>query len=192
MTTVPLRPAAFSPSLASCLLALATASCSGSSSTTGPRQTYPVYAGEPTKLFDDRIDSNSVGLADVATKPRMDPVLRARAQSAEAVARVRVSTVTVDSVGGKPAYHLNFAIVEPLSRRRLGERSVEILVTSDSPSFGIIKWLDTRLMGRTFIGFFHHFAGPDEPVVKFHLSSDDAEVLAAVREADTVSEVSGK
>jgi hypothetical protein len=122
----------------------------------------------------------------------MDPVLRARTQSAEAVARVRVSTVTVDAVGGKPAYHLNLAVIEPLSRRRLGDRAVEILVTADSPSFGIIKWLDTRLMGRTFVGFFHHFAGPEEPIVRYHLSSDDAEVLAAVREADTVSEVSGK
>jgi hypothetical protein len=167
-------------------------SCSGSSGASRSRPNFPPYTGEATKLFDDRIDSTSVGLADVATKPRMDPVLRARTQSAEAVARVRVSTVTVDVAGGKPAYHLNLAILEPLSRRRYGERSVEIFVGSDSPAFGIIKWLDTKLMGHTFVAFFHRFAGPDDAVVRFHLSADDAEVLAAVRDADTVSEVSGK
>jgi hypothetical protein len=167
-------------------------SCSGSSGPSGSRQNFPPYTGESTKLFDDRIDSTSVGLADVASKPRADPVLRARAQSAEAVARVRVATVTVDVSGGKPAYHLNLAIVEPLSRRRFNEKSVEIFVGSDSPAFGIVKWLDTRLMGHSFIAFFRRFAGPDDAVVRFHLSPDNAEVLAAVRDADTVSEVSGK
>jgi hypothetical protein len=167
-------------------------SCSGSSGPSGSRQTFPPYSGESTKLFDDRIDSASVGLADVVSKPRADPVLRARAQSAEAVARVRVATVTVDVSGGKPAYHLNLAIVEPLSRRRFNEKSVEIFVGSDSPAFGIVKWLDTRLMGHTFIAFFRRFAGPDDAVVRFHFSADNAEVLAAVRDADTVSEVAGK
>jgi hypothetical protein len=167
-------------------------SCSGSSGASGSRQTFPPYTGESTKLFDDRIDSNSVGLADVVSKPRADPMLRARTQSAEAVGKVRVSTVTVDSVGGKPAYHLNLAIVDPLARRGFDDKSVEILVRSDSPAFGIVKWLDTRLIGRTFIGFFRRFAGPDEADVKFHLSADNAEVLAAVRDANTLSEVSGK
>jgi len=174
------------------VLAVLVASCSGSSGASGSRQNLPAYTGESTKLFDDRIDSNSVGLADVATKPRTDAVLRARTQSSDAVARVRVSTVTVDVSGGKPAYHLNLAIVDPLSRRRLGEKSIEIFVGSESPSFGIIKWLDTRLMGHTFIAFFRRFAGPDDPVVRFHLSADNAEVLAAVRDADTLSEVAGK
>jgi hypothetical protein len=169
-----------------------TLSCSGSSGASGQHQNFPPYSGESTKLFDDRIDSASVGLADVATKPRMDPVLRARTQSADAVAKVRVSTVTVDTAGGKPAYHLNLAILEPLTRRQLNERSVEIFIGSESPAFGIIKWLDTRLMGHTFIAFFRRFSGPDDPVMRFHLSADDAEVLAAVRDADTVSEVSGK
>jgi hypothetical protein len=196
MTTVPLRSAVrcrFSLSVFAAGLLPLVISCSGSNAASSSHpSSYPVYTGESTKLFDDRIDPSSVGLADITTKARMDPVLRARTQSAETVARVRVSTVTVDTAGGKPAYHLNLAIVEPLTRRRYGERSVEILVTSDSPSFGIIKWLDTRLMGRTFVAFFRHFAGVEDPVVRFHLSSDDAEVLAAVREADTVGEVSGK
>jgi hypothetical protein len=173
-------------------LALLALSCAGSSGASGARQNLPAYTGEATKLFDDRIDSNSVGLADVASKPRTDPVLRARTQSADAVVRVRVSTVTVDVSGGKPAYHLNLAVADPLSRRRLGEKSVEIFVGSDSPSFGIIKWLDTRLMGHTFIAFFRRFAGPEDAVVRFHLSADNAEVVAAVRDADTLSEVAGK
>ncbi len=175
--------------IASAAVALA---CSGSSGTAGPHPTFPPYTGESIKLFDDRIDANSVGLADVVSKPRTDPVLRARTQNAEAVGRVRVSTVTVDSVGGKPAYHLNLAIVEPLARRGFDDKSIEILVRADDAAFGIVKYLDTRLIGRTFVGFFRRFAGADEPDVRFHLSPDAADVLAAVRDANTLREVSGK
>jgi hypothetical protein len=173
------------------LLAAAALACSGSSSS-GQRTSFPPYGGESAKLFDDRIDPNSVGLADVASKPRADPVLRARTQSAESVAKVRVSTVTVDSIGGKPAYHINLAVIDPLARRGFDDRSIEISVRPDSPAFGIVKWLDTRLIGRTFIGFFHRFGSSDEVQVRFHLSADEPEVLAAVRDANTLSEVSGK
>jgi hypothetical protein len=173
-------------------LAALAVSCSGSSGASGSRQTFPPYAGEATKLFDDRIDANSVGLADVVSKPRADPILRARTQSAEAVGKVRVSTVTVDSVGGKPAYHINLAIVQAIARRGFDDNSVEILVRSDAPAFGIVKYLDTRLIGRTFVGFFRRYAGADEPQVRFHLSPDDAEVIGAVRDANTLREVSGK
>ncbi len=145
-----------------------------------------------TTLFDDRIDATAVGLADVAVKPRTDSVLRARAQRAEAVGRMRVRTVTVDSAVGKPVYHLNLVFVDPLARRGLTDDHVEISVHSNSPAFGVVKWLDTRLIGRTFVGFFHRFAGADEADLRFHLSPDDPEVLAAVREANALTEVSGK
>ena len=165
-------------------------------SATGPsqsRQTFPPYAGTALQLFDDRIDPIAVGLADVADKPRTNPVLRARTQSAEAVARARVSTLSVDSIGGNPVYRLSLTFIDrPLVRRGFPADRIEIAVRPDSPAFGVVKWLDARLIGRTFIGFFHRFAGNDEPEVRFHLSADDPEVLAAVREASALSELSSK
>jgi hypothetical protein len=152
-----------------------------------------VYQGQATTLFDDRIDPNAVGLADVASHPRSDPVLRARVQAAEAVARVRVATVSVDSAGGKPIYRLSLDLASDSIRRRgFNDVRVEIAVRPDSPAFGVVKWLDTRLIGRTFMGFFHRYAGAEDVELKFHLSADSPDVLMAVREAAALGEVSGK
>jgi hypothetical protein len=170
--------------------------CGGSGAAaapSAPARQFPAYSGQATTLFDDRIDGNSVGLADVATKPRTDPVLRARAQTAEAVARARVATVSVDSTAGKPIYRLSLDLAGGfLVRRGFTDDHVEISVRPQSPAFGVVKWLDTRLIGRTFIGFFHRYAGAEDSEVKFHLSADNPDVLAAVREAAMLREMMGK
>lgn len=154
-------------------------------------QSFPVYTGNALQLFDDRIDPMAVGLADVADNPRTDPVLRARTQTAEVVGRTRVSTVSVDLVGGKPVYRLLFTFAEtPVVARGFSGGQIEVAVGDGSPAFGIVKWLDTKLVGRSFVGFFHRFAGNYEPEVRFHLSPDDPQVMAAVRDASALNELS--
>jgi hypothetical protein len=183
-------------------VAFVAAACSAAPQPAPRVERFPVYAGEATRLFDDRIDPTAVGLADVAIKPRTDPVLRARTQNAEAVARMRVATVTVDFARGQPIYHLTLTIVDAPLFRRPGfiDNHVEISIRSGAPAFGVVKWLDTRLIGWTFIGFVHRFADPSgldgglllEPQValRFHLAPDTPDVLAAVREAAMLAEVS--
>jgi hypothetical protein len=173
------------------LVVVSTAACGGGQATAAPPspQSLPVYAGNAVQLFDDRIDPTAVGLADVTENPRTDPMLRARTQNAEVVGRTRVSTVSVDLVGGKPVYRLRFTIVEPIVARGFSGNQIEIAVRDDSPAFGIVKWLDTKLIGHSFVGFFHRFAGMYEPQVRFHLSPDDAQVMAAVRDASALSEL---
>ena len=171
--------------------------CGGQGSASRPtaatRADFPPYQGHATRLFDDLIDANAVGLADVVSKPHTDPVLRARVQAAEAVARVRVATVTVDSAGGKPIYRLSLALGGGwIVRRGFSDDHVEVSIRSDSPAFGVVKWLDTRLIGRTFMGFFRRYAGTEDIELRFHLSADSPDVHAAVREAAALSEVSGK
>ena len=174
------------------LLLLAVSACGGSQPAPAPPpQNLPVYAGPATQLFDDRIDPMAVGLADVAEDPRTDPILRARTQHAEVAGRTRVSTVNVDLVGGKPMYRLRFTFSEPpVVSRDFPGNQLEVVVRPDSPAFGIVKWLDTKLIGHSFVGFFHRFAGPYEPEVRFHLSPDDPRVLAAVRDASALGELS--
>ena len=175
-----------------CLIAtLSALACGGRAAAAQAPQNFPVYAGNAAQLFDDRIDPTAVGLADVAENPRTDPILRARTQSAEVVGRARVSTVSVDSVGGRPIYRLRFTFIEPpLVSRGFSGGQIEIAVRDDSAAFGIVKWLDTKLIGHSFVGFFHRFAGNYEPEVRFHLSPDDPHVLAAVRDASALSELS--
>ena len=181
---------------------MAAPGCGSSGAPPSRLEHFPPYRAEATRLFDDRIDPTAVGLADVATKPRSDPTLRARTYNAEAVARMRVATVTVDMAQGKPIYHLSLVFLDgALVRRGFSDNQVEISVRSDSPAFGVVKWLDTRLIGCTFIGFIHRFAdaaadgGPlvePQVTVRFHLAADTPDVLAAVREAQTLGEVSSK
>jgi hypothetical protein len=153
----------------------------------------PLYDERAARLFDDKIDGNAVGLADVADNPRVDPTFRARTQNADLVARVRVLTVTTDLIAGKPLYRVNLAFVAPpLVQRGTREDHVEISVRSNSAAFGVVKWLDVGLIGRTFVGFFRRYAEGDDPQVRFHLAADTPSVLAAAHEADMLRELSGE
>lgn len=159
----------------------------------GPRpvdpSSFPEYAGHAADLFDDKIDAEAVGLANVDVKPRNDPVLHERVNQAEAIGRLRVSTVTVDKIAGQPLYHVSFVVVTPLVNKDFPDNRIELSIGPRSPSFGIVKWLDTRLIGRTFIGFVRRYAGAEEPVIRFHLSADSPDVVAAVHEATTLGDL---
>jgi hypothetical protein len=151
------------------------------------------YAGTATTLFDDQVDPGGVGLAAASDYPRTDGTLRARTQNAEIVTRARVATVSADSAGGTLTYHLSLTFLDrPLVSRGFGDDHVEIAIRQDSPAFGVVKWLDTRLVGRTFVGFFHRYAGADDAQIRFHLSPDNAETAAAVRDALTLGEMAGR
>ncbi|MET0593777.1 MAG: hypothetical protein ABW133_13820 [Polyangiaceae bacterium] len=168
--------------------------CSNASTSKAPEApsplSFPPYAGPATQLFDDRIDPMAVGLAGVTENPRLDQTLKARTQKAEVAGRMRVSTVTVDSVGGRPVYRLRFTLSEaPVVARGFNGNQIEVALTDDSPAFAIVKWLDTKLIGYSFVGFFHRFAGSYEPQIRFHLSPDDPQVLSAVRDASALSEL---
>jgi hypothetical protein len=182
----------FSPQTLALGLALLWASC-GPGAAPGARAVDPgsfsAYTGHAVELFDDKIDAAAVGLATINTNPKSDPVLHERVTQAEAIARMRVSTVTVDMVGGQPTYHVSIELVASIVSKGFSENRVELSIGPSSPSFGIVKWLDTRIIGRTFVGFIRRFAGAEEPIVRFHLSADTADVLSAVREAAALADL---
>jgi hypothetical protein len=60
----------------------------------------------------------------------------------------------------------------------------------DDCRHSVSEWPDTKLIGHSFVGFFHRFAGNEEPEVRFHLSPGDPQVLGAVRDASALSELS--
>jgi hypothetical protein len=165
----------------------------------GPEPTQPrgepaaPYDGRAAQLFDDAIEPAAVGLAAYPPNPKGDPIFRERAQASETVARVRVQTVTADSVDGVPTYHVGLQTIDrQLAGRPLPDGRAEVSIASSSPAFGIAKTLDARLVGHTFIGFFHRFTSGDEPQLFWHLAPDSADVLAAVKEATLLGELSGR
>jgi hypothetical protein len=145
------------------------------------------------QVFDDNIDPAAVGLSMEGPSPRADPFLRERAQTAEVVARVRVQTVTVDSIGDQNTYHLGIQVGIPtLTDAKVQDRTFELSIKPTSGAFGIARAFDSRLRGQTFIGFIRRFNNEDgEMEVHWHLSPDTAEVVAAIKEAVALKEISG-
>jgi hypothetical protein len=153
----------------------------------------PAWEGEVRRAFSDDIDPAAVGLTLAGPEPRADGFLRHRAQTADVVARVRVQTVTIDTIGQTTTYHLGVQVGYPaLTPPKIEERSFELVIGPTSPAYPVAKAFDTRLRGMTFVGFIKHFAGEGgEPAVHWHLSPDTADVAAAVQEAVALQEIAG-
>jgi hypothetical protein len=181
--------------LASVLAAVAVGCDSNAPPAMTPASTagFPAYAGPVIEVFDDQIDPAAVGLSMEGVSPRSDRFLRQRAQTADVVARVRINTVTADSIGDDVTYHLDVEVAFPtLAPTKDEERSFELSIRPANRAFPIAKAFDQRLRGMTFVGFMRRFMGPDgEPEVHWHLSPDNAEVAGAVKEAVTLRELSG-
>lgn len=191
-----------SRSLAACALllgaslALGAAGCDPSQpahAAAGSAEGLPRWDARARMVFDDNIDPAAVGLSMEGPSPRSDPFLRERAQTADVVARVRVQTVTVDSIGEESTYHLGIQVGVPtLTAAKVPDRSFELSIKPTSGAFGIAKAFDNRLRGQTFVAFVRRYATDDGDVeVHWHLSADTAEVAAAVKEAVALREISG-
>ena len=153
----------------------------------------PRWDGHVREVFDDNIDPAAVGMQMDANAPRFDKFLRERAQTADLVARLRVQTVTVDSVGDEKRYHLGMQVGFPtLAKPKMEDRLFDLDVSQTSRAYEIVKAFDARLRGLTFIGFVARFTNADGEVeLHFHLSPDTAEVAAAVKEALALQEITG-
>lgn len=146
-------------------------------------------------VFDDNIDPAAVGYTMDAPSARGDRFLRERSQTGELVARLRVQTVTVESIGDDSTYHLGVQVGTILGPRpKIEEHTLELIIRSTSPAFGIAKALDQRMQGVTFVGFVHRFASADgaEVELHWHMSPDTSEVADAVKEAVALAEASGR
>jgi len=175
-------------------LVLGAAGCEpGRPGNTSVASNLPQWEARSRMVFDDNIDPAAVGLSMDGPSPRSDAFLRERAQTADVVARVRVQTVTVDSVGDLRTYHLGIQVGVPtLTKAKLPDRAFELSIKPASSAFGIARAFDARLRGRTFIGFIKRFSSPEGEVqVHWHLSADTAEVVTAIEEAVALREISG-
>lgn len=153
----------------------------------------PPWDGPAAELFDDGIDASAVGLGVDGLSPKADPLLKQRARGADLVARVKVTTVTIDTVGVDSTYHLGIvAGYPPLSAPRIPEQTFELHIRPKSRAFGIARAFGVRLQGVIFVGFLRKFRGADgNEELHWHLSADTPEVIGAVREAVALAELSG-
>lgn len=121
--------------------------------------------------------------------PRSDRFLRERSQLAEVVGYMRVSTVTVDTIGeGTKRVHVGVEVASPtLAKPRIEEKSFELSLGAGSSV--LPAGFESRLRGKTFIGFVRRYASDDgEPIVHWHLSANAPEVASAVKDAVALQE----
>lgn len=178
-------------------LALSIGGTGGCGPMTGPgakSRPLPAYAGRAGDLFDDSIEPSAVGMDfDRGYTPRADPMLRERAQTSDAVLRVKITTITGKKDGPDANYQLGLRTIEKLTGAYPPAQDFTVAVGKSSESHGILKNFEGRLVGYPFIAFVREFVRPDgDHEVHFHLSPDTKEVKAAVNDAVVLGEAYAK
>ena len=150
-----------------------------------PESKLPQWSGHSTELFDDVIEPRAVGLElNVTAVPRADPVLRERTQTGDAVLRVRIETVTQSGYGKNVRHQLTMTTLEKLAGEHPpANGSFVVTMDESNPSIGIVRSLEARLGGKTFIAFVKAFGQEGERQYHFHLSPDAKDVRDAVQDA---------
>ncbi len=156
-----------------------------------PTRSLPTYAGKAAGLFDDNVEPAAVGLDfDKGYAPRTDPVLRERAQTSDAVLRVRVSTVTAKKDGPSLSYELELHTMEKIAGANPPPTDFRVRIEKTSESLGMMKNFESRLVGYSFVAFVREFLRADgDREVHFHLAPDTKDVKLAVGEALVLGEV---
>jgi hypothetical protein len=166
-----------------------------------PQTPLPSYDGRATQLFDDMIDPAAVGYGgsligtEQGRSPKDDALLRERTQSGDAVVRARVVTVTSGADGQDSGWQIGLRTLETVAGKKPLEGEFSFFVASKGPAAGVVRMLDARLVGSTFVVFVRAFeadgeagAGPGS-ALHFHFAKDDKDELGAVREASLLGEV---
>ena len=171
-------------------MASALALACGGEGANSPGRPLPPWEGHQTELFDDAIDPRAVGLnLDDTRTPQTDTVVRERTQVGDAVVRARVDTVTQKRNGEDVEYQLGLRVLETLTGAHPPPDEFVVRFDKASPSAGIMRSLDARLGGKSFVVFVREFKGPDgEPRYYVHIAADTKDVVAAVKDAAALSE----
>lgn len=175
-------------------LALLGTGCGSSKDANAPSRPLPTYAGRAAELFDDSIEPAAVGLDfDKSYLPKSDPLLRERTQLGDAVVRVRVSTVTAKNDGPATTYQVGLVTLEKIAGDHPPPATFTVQIDKTSEAHGIMKNLESRLVGYLFVAFVREFVRPDgDRDIHFHLTPDTKEVRAAVTDAMTLAGIQSK
>jgi hypothetical protein len=173
------------------LVGLLLGACGGTKDADAPSRALSPYSGRQADLFDDTIEPAAVGLDfDKGYSPRVDKTLRERAQTGDAVVRVRVSTVTTKKDGPDATYQLGLHTVEKLTGKNTPPADFTVPINKSSEAHGIMKNFESRLVGYAFVAFVREFALPSgDRELHFHLAPDTKEVKAAVGDAMLLGEL---
>lgn len=168
--------------------------CGDSPGAKSPARPLSPYTGHMTELFDDTIDPAAVGLdMDNSYHPRSDAALRERAQVADAILRVKITTVTNKIEEGlNGGYELGLKQVEWIGGEHPpGTDVFNIRMRKSTQTTGIMKNMEGRMVGTEFIVFLRQFSGADPSDREFHahFSPPTKDVKDAVGDAIVLREL---
>ena len=164
--------------LATLALAFALGGCGSAPRSASALTGLPAYSPEESALFDDVLAPPIFGLPG-NLGPAEDPKLADRARRADSIARVKVSTVTEESLAGVEGYTLQLT-VEGGALSGHPEDPVEIRVSRTSPAFSFLSSANEPLVGHRFLAFFRTYADRGEARLHFHGEKDDPAVRKAI------------
>ena len=165
----------------------------GGRGASGPGRDYPPYTGRPAELFDDGIDPIAVGYQlEPGPPPATDAKLRERVQTADAVVRARVVTVTSKQEDTGRSWQLGLHTLGVISGSSPPATDFQLEVEATDPGAGMVKAFEASLVSATFVACLRTFARPGAPGesdLHFHLSADKADVLDAIKQAALLQQV---
>jgi hypothetical protein len=145
--------------------------CGDSGGAKAPTRPLPPYSGRPAQMFDDSFDAAAVGLdMDNSYHPKSDAQLRERAQSADAVLRVKVTTVTNKVEDTGPTFEVGLKQTEWIAGDHPpGADNFSIRMQKSQQTTGMMKSLEGRLVGMEFIVFLKAFKVGESADHEFHV-----------------------
>jgi hypothetical protein len=175
---------------------LASGGCAPPTEAAEPARALPPYDRPAAELFDDAVEPSAVGYTLESTPSSKRPHLRDRTLAADAVVRARVVTVTSDSRDAAGALQVGLRTIETLSGAN-PPNSFTLLIKNTNPSAGVVRDVESRIAGMTFVAFLREFApapgpeeanGPGAAQLHFHVAPDSKDEVDAVREAALLGE----
>jgi hypothetical protein len=148
----------------------------------------PDYTPAEAAVFGDTLSSAVFGLpAEIPA--RDDTKLGERTRRADTIVRVRVSTISAESLAGVRGYSLSVVPEEKPLAGQTPEASIEIHIGPGNPSLSRVQTADAALIGRRFLLFAKRYSDDGEPRLHFHGEADTPEVRKAIENAKALDAV---
>jgi hypothetical protein len=178
------------------VLGLAVPACADMAPPGAATRQLPPYAGRATELFDDTIEASAVGYDLGGMAPRMVARdLAELAQSADSIIRTRVVTVTADPGPSGASWQLGLHPLAAIGGSSPRNEDFTLVIRASDPSAGLLRAVELRLVGTTFITFTREFLAISSehattiPALHFHIAADSREEVDAIRAALVLGEV---
>lgn len=173
------------PLLLALSLAIATAACAPARPGPGPTgQALPPFTQADAQLFDDAFAPEVLG-TDVASG---SDLLRQRARAADGAVPCRVTTVS-RTAGEGGDYLVEVVPVEPALKGPAASGSLGLTVVHGSPSYPLVRSLDTGLVGARLVLFYKRFSSPEAEVLHWHAEADTLRVRQTAQSAALLGEM---